>query len=605
VKVFVLFLAACSAGSQPPAPDAAPPCVLGATSCDGASFQRCTEHGVEIVASCPEACDPVDGCVACIPGTHRCDGDRSLVCMHDRRWALVRDCGEWESACGPDGFCDDDCAVPERDRDSLGCEYFAASLPSLGVSADALVVANPSDSIAHVELAQWDGITEHEVPPRSATILRALLWTPEWSRFADRDDDPESSPIVRLRSNVPVMVTQAGRFIEETMVGGFHESASLLYPTHAWGRRHIVVGYGAGSAVASPDSVLEQPANIPWRGRGAIAIVGSPHRDTVVQVALTAPIQGDLTGRLPPTAAGETIELRLRPGEIAHLVTAHHPYCTREREGWSDGGRLCVPGDEERCFLVGFCDEPGFDPTGTRIESDQPIAVFAGVDHALIPFDRFMEDHVEEQLPPIDTWGREHLSATVSGEGPGGENLIRVVAAMDGTEVTIEPPQSGTGTVSLDAGEWVELTVTGVFRVAGSQPVLVAQYLTGEGEVPGGSPSKRPYRDFQRGGPSMWIVPPVEQYRSDYPLGLPTYSGKVDGLQFFIVTRATGTLLAIDEIAVAPGEVIGEFEIGVIAANPGMRRFRGDAPFGLVGIGVAAGASYATAQGRGLAPLVF
>jgi hypothetical protein len=49
------------------------------------------------------------------------------------------------------------------------------------------------------------------------------------------------------------------------------------------------------------------------------------------------------------------------------------------------------------------------DLTGTTIESSQPVAVFVGHDCTTVPSDRPASDHLEEQLLPVESYGKKFV----------------------------------------------------------------------------------------------------------------------------------------------------------------------------------------------------
>ena len=66
-----------SDGNQPPGT-----CTPGAGGCDGAVHYECAADGRTHLdpVTCPQACDPLLGCVTCVPGSRQCDGTVSMVC---------------------------------------------------------------------------------------------------------------------------------------------------------------------------------------------------------------------------------------------------------------------------------------------------------------------------------------------------------------------------------------------------------------------------------------------------------------------------------------------------------------------------------------------
>ncbi|XP_076113353.1 uncharacterized protein LOC143081005, partial [Mytilus galloprovincialis] len=74
------------------------------------------------------------------------------------------------------------------------------------------------------------------------------------------------------------------------------------------------------------------------------------------------------------------------------------------------------------------------DLTGAHIEGTRPIAAYSGNIKTNIGTGRF-QDHLVEQLTPVDTWGRKFMTAPIPKRTVG--DYFRIVASEDNTEVRI------------------------------------------------------------------------------------------------------------------------------------------------------------------------
>ncbi len=154
------------------------------------------------------------------------------------------------------------------------------------------------------------------------------------------------------------------------------------------------------------------------------------------------------------------------------------------------------------------------DLTGSHVIADKPVAVFGSHQRALLPIQfrgggsnqLATRDHLVEQLPGIETWGREAALtpyARPSGnESAVGTDLFRVLAAFDGTRVSI----NGELVRTLNAGEFYEGQLTAAGYVTASNQILVAQYK---------KTSSSGTNRFN-GDPFMMIIPTREQYDTAY-----------------------------------------------------------------------------------------
>ena len=110
------------------------------------------------------------------------------------------------------------------------------------------------------------------------------------------------------------------------------------------------------------------------------------------------------------------------------------------------------------------------DLTGTQITSDKPVAVFAGHYQADVTGWGAGTGHMAEQLPPTSGWGTHSLTiAVVDNPGP---DHFRIVAAQDGTAVTI----NGTEVGVFLRGQVFETNLDGPAEIIADRPILVAQY---------------------------------------------------------------------------------------------------------------------------------
>ncbi|MEE8526252.1 MAG: prenyltransferase/squalene oxidase repeat-containing protein, partial [Thermoanaerobaculia bacterium] len=140
------------------------------------------------------------------------------------------------------------------------------------------------------------------------------------------------------------------------------------------------------------------------------------------------------------------------------------------------------------------------DLTGTLIESDRPISVLNGNICANVPSTTVACDHIFETAHPVATWGTATLVTNLP-DRPGG-SIYRVVAAVDGTDVTLD----GALQTTLDRGQFLELgPLPGRHVIEANHPVFVTQFMTGDGA---------PGADI--GDPAMANMIPPEQFLTEY-----------------------------------------------------------------------------------------
>ncbi|XP_066295771.1 IgGFc-binding protein-like [Branchiostoma lanceolatum] len=142
----------------------------------------------------------------------------------------------------------------------------------------------------------------------------------------------------------------------------------------------------------------------------------------------------------------------------------------------------------------------GSDLTGTRVTSNKPVTLMSGVQCARVPTGNC--DHLVEQIPPVDTWGKRFVTVPLA-DRTGGD-IFRIVAARDNTAVSVTG-QAGSYRI-MHSGEFWELDIpSDVYQViTSSKPIMVLQY--NKGQSSGGVDS----------GPLMMYLPPIEHFAADY-----------------------------------------------------------------------------------------
>ena len=227
--------------------------------------------------------------------------------------------------------------------------------------------------------------------------------------------------------------------------------------------------------------------------------------------------------------------------------------------------------------------------TGTVIEADKNIAVYGGSRASYVPSKAVAgccRDHLEEQLFPLQAWGKSYIAARAYSIGTGND-FWRIMAQQDNTSVTV--PDSLGGTFTLNAGKFKEINTRECFTIHADKPISVGQFL----------PSQS-YNGRTIGDPSFILTVPYEQYRSDYAFMVPpsydenfvTIIKEKDGKVFLddaevTQTNATSKVDGKDQTVTAPFINIDgtNFQVGYVSIQPGTHHMTGTKPFGLYNYG--------------------
>lgn len=583
-------------------------CTPGQGGCDGTTHYVCGSDGSHTNPEpCANACSPQLGCVACEPDTRSCQGSVSMVCNADGSGlAPGRDCSEWGSTCGSDGFCTDACADAERAQSNVGCEYWPVPLANTNELPSTMfdyrvVVANPNASTANVKVTRggtevWTGtVAGHDLTEITLPWITGESFNiPEgsWSGFVTADG------AYRLTSDIPVIASQFNPF-EYNNNGTFSytNDATLLYPSHVLTGDYAGTSYMPLSRQTGTTGGLGGGSLSPIRYPGYVAVVGISPEPTTVRVTAAAQLAADSGGRWSATPTGGTLTFTLARGEVAHITAAVPPVCDSSRPGFVDQQDCqTIPIIGTQCDIFDTCAEADFDPTGTRIEADHPVSVFGGHTCAYVPTSAQACDHLEVQEPPIQSWGKSYVSAPMGDGSTNGVNVVRVLAAFDNTTVTVDPPQGGFSGGTLSPGDYLEFDASSPFTVNGSSAILVAQYLRGQYAT---DPAAA------RGDPAMTVLVPAEQYRADYTFILPSsYNAGTNGQNHIMLVRPAGLDIILDSAPLtASWQQIGDREVAVVPLDGGTHTVSAADPFGLIAYGLGSFTSYATPAGLDFTPI--
>ncbi|MCX6244355.1 MAG: hypothetical protein NTU98_06575 [Bacteroidetes bacterium] len=142
------------------------------------------------------------------------------------------------------------------------------------------------------------------------------------------------------------------------------------------------------------------------------------------------------------------------------------------------------------------------DLTGSRVQSNYPVAVYGSVDLAKVPVNCSYGDHIVEEMFPCNSWGKNFVTVPLAGRDATGD-IFRIVAADNGTDILI----NGTLVTTINAGDHYDTLMTGYNAISTSKATLLAQFAKGE-TCAGGL----------LGDPFMMLILPREQYLKNYTI---------------------------------------------------------------------------------------
>jgi hypothetical protein len=469
-----------------------------------ATLAACSRSGLAIDVPPPPPCED-GGCPLCEDGARECRGDDVWACVGGERWEEVEHCPLEDGFVCARGecvlLCDENRLAPSH----IGCVFWSVDLDnSASVPRDVsrlpygVTVANPWPVPIRVVVERDDapaggeslpvGVLSRVVPP----LDHEEIELPRREVDGPADGAPTHTALTahayRITTSHPVAIVQANPL----EAAGFSRDTSLLLPSEMLGSRTTVLGWPQTIADGDTPETDFDPSVEDEDLRAFLAIVGTVD-GTRVSIRL-----GRLGGALAAVVPGGPVP-ELRGGDTLEVVLGAFDVLNLETRGL------------------------GADPTGTVIESDRPLAVFAGSEASDVPrFASYADrqccaDHLEEQLwPDVHAGthyvvGRRHSrrlalaramrTSTIDVPEP---EWVHVVA-IDEVQLSASPPLTGLPS-RLRPGEdaIARLDASHEIGATGGR-IHVASALAGQDVIGVLSP-------LPGGDPSFVLVPPTESF---------------------------------------------------------------------------------------------
>jgi hypothetical protein len=250
------------------------------------------------------------------------------------------------------------------------------------------------------------------------------------------------------------------------------------------------------------------------------------------------------------------------------------------------------------------------DLTGSRVRTNKPVVVIGSHKRAQVPIlaNGASRDILLEQLPAVDTWGKNYIAiplvatSDAVSSGQADVTICRILAHQDSTMVSV----NGAPGWRLNAGIRWDMPLTRPLVISANHPVLVA--IIHRSTIRSGVSTRS-------GDPSLIIIPPLEQFLSSYRVinieprnpGNEFYTA-----HFLTITApmlASGTI-RVDGVVQPPLTLVTGSDHGYLhvpVAN-GTHFVDADYPFGIVIYGFGPAESYGytggMAFGKLFAPMV-
>lgn len=428
----------------------------------------------------------------CDPGTGSCDGSAATWCNPDGTAFLNETCDALQgmSCNGETGRCEGACTASSLatiSHPSLGCDFYPVVTANVVVSqfTFAAAVSNPNDDAVTVTVTRGANVVASTSVPAKGELYINLPWIASL-KGPDNAAIPgsvlEAEGAYRLRATAPVTVAQFNPLAYTSMGQySYTNDASLLIPAHRWGMEH-------------------------W-------VASRAHWDTA-----------DFSGFYSITAAENDTEVTIRNTPAAVIKA---------------GGGLTAAGSGTVTLHAGDVLEVvtaagANDLTGTFVESSKPVQVIGGHQCVQVPVDMSACDHLEESMPPAAALSTSYVVTAPYVPEVGGPKVrrVRILATVDGTALTYDPPQAGAAT-TLNSGQWFETGNTAVaFSITSTEPILVAEFMTGQDSF------------GATGDPAMMIATGTDRYQTSHGFLAPTNYE----LSYVNIVAPAGAVVTLDGV---------------------------------------------------------
>jgi hypothetical protein len=507
------------------------------------------------------------------------------------------------------------CAEAEASKSYIGCDYWPTVMAnSVWTIFDfTVVVANTQGSVAKVNVTGPGGVNQTASVLPNSLVKIYLPWV-------DSLKGPEADPCgatpefahsvlarasaYHLVSSVPVTVYQFNA-LEYQGQGGppgkdwslclgnavcpesggpigcfsYTNDASLLLPSTAMTGNYRVTTQ-AGYRAASDAGATEFQ-------EGGYFVVTATEDDTSVTVGLSstgAVVAG--TG-VAATGPGGTMTFALNAGDVVELMGS---------------------------------GEDTVDLSGSLVQANKPVEVFAGMQCAQNPWEAPACDHLESSVLPAETLGTDYVvTVPTSPHAKLVGHVVRFYGNVDGTVLTYSPSQPPGCPSTLNAGEVVQCTgtpscpytddmnmpqtascVTETFEVTGTHEFAVSSFMLGGSVV-----DREQSLVLSQGDPSMSPMVTTQQFRKSYIFLAPTDYDE----SFADIVAPHGTTLTLDGVPVYSTPVPVNPSWSVVrleltnTGKDGAHILEGTQAFGVQVIGYGAYTSYQYPAGLDLVPI--
>ena len=434
--------------------------------CTALGFEQCHEDGTfdpPVLCGADEVCDPLHGCVVCVPDQLYCAGPQEndvYRCNSGGTGGSIVESCPMDNVCSG-GQCKTPCQAAEDHPSNVGCEFWAADLDNEAVNINDAAAAAVLDRRRQQQRLPGDGHRHQECGARrSAAPGEPVLQVTVPPHLAQRLDLPQRE--------VDGCDGAERQLRAQQRLGHVRVAARLPRHDQRPGRGlpvqpdHPAVLERRLDADPAPGARHRLHRRRATRPRTRAAIAGLPAQESIPDhgAVTIIPVEDDTHVTVIDLARDQGGGGRHRPADRDD-AEGRHARSSRSAATWSRTSRArWRPAPSAQCASAVNGGQDG-DFTGTYIKSDKPIVVFTsnergagfgGATNIVNPpgwdpndgDDTCCTDHLEEQLFPVTALGKEFAIAhsPIRSTDPTWTepDIIRVVGTVDGTVVTTNLP---------------------------------------------------------------------------------------------------------------------------------------------------------------------
>lgn len=234
-------------------------------------------------------------------------------------------------------------------------------------------------------------------------------------------------------------------------------------------------------------------------------------------------------------------------------------------------------------YAAQFNPATNSDLTGSIVKANKKIAVFGGHICAYVPASTQTCNHLVEQMPPLNAWGKHFYVGTLATRS---RSTFRVLANEPNTKVF----ENFQLIATLNQGEWYENSNQRKnTQITADKPVLVAQYSQG-------------FKNGDSiGDPMMILISPTQQFLNKYRFATPV-NGSWKHYINVVVPRESISSMKLNGVTINPDWFAtfgsSRYAIAQLIIPFGTHLVQGDKPFGLYSYGFGFGMDGCDAYGN-------